>query len=483
MSIFKRSILYVTRKKGKSTLLFLVLLIMATFVLTGLSIEKSTKIEQQKLRESLGGELTVMVDYTANNPYFKKTNDGDGGYYLYSERPLTQEVLDTISKVKGIKKYDAFTPTLVNTNLDVIPGNVPMKDRYSKLVYARTVSSSENNSYFESGTMKLVEGNHITPTTNGSALISKDLAEKNKLKLGDTITIQHSENKQNVDVKIIGIYEILKQDSPIKNIVTYDKLENQIFVNLDTLQKLNKNMPTGFIQATFEVNDPAELDKIISDIKGISSIDWRAFKVSTDNQDYLDAAAPLQKLQTLVTSIIIVIAIVSAVILALILTMWGRTRIHETGVLLSLGIGKIKIVSQYLTEVLIIAVLAFGFSYFTSNAIANNLANNILEQNSTVSKETGTNDIDAKVKEGYGDDISISIKDKNKTNNTSKQENVDKINNSVEQSESSQISVNIDFYNILQLYVIGFIIITISVVISSLTVMRLNPREILSKMS
>ena len=42
MGTVKRAFLYVTRKKGKSVLLFFVLLIMATFVLSGLSIEKAS---------------------------------------------------------------------------------------------------------------------------------------------------------------------------------------------------------------------------------------------------------------------------------------------------------------------------------------------------------------------------------------------------------------------------------------------------------
>ena len=42
MNFLKRAMLYVTRKKGKSIVLFCILLIMATFVLSGLSIGKAT---------------------------------------------------------------------------------------------------------------------------------------------------------------------------------------------------------------------------------------------------------------------------------------------------------------------------------------------------------------------------------------------------------------------------------------------------------
>ena len=61
---------------------------------------------------------------------------------------------------------------------------------------------------------------------------------------------------------------------------------------------------------------------------------------------------------------------VSIAILSLILTMWARTRIHETGVLLSVGISKLSILGQYIAEVLLIAIFAFSLSYFSASAIA-----------------------------------------------------------------------------------------------------------------
>ena len=71
MSIFKRAFLYVTRKRGKTLLLFAILLIMATFVLTGLSIWKASEAAQLDLRQSLGGEFDVFVDWS-NSPYVVK---------------------------------------------------------------------------------------------------------------------------------------------------------------------------------------------------------------------------------------------------------------------------------------------------------------------------------------------------------------------------------------------------------------------------
>ena len=183
-------------------------------------------------------------------------------------------------------------------------------------------------------------------------------------------------------------------------------------------------------------------------MNNLSSIDWQAFHVTTNNETYLEAAAPLQKVQTLVTTMIIVIVLVSVIILSLVLTMWGRSRIHETGIFLSLGIAKSKIIGQYLTEVLIIAIFAFGFSYLTSNVVAKQLASGLLQQATSTGEEQKT-----------GLDIDVSAVEA--------------------ESNEEQLNVMVSVYNVLELYITGIAIIILSVGISSFTVMRLKPREIL----
>lgn len=482
MRIIKRSYLYVTRKKGKSILLFFILLIMATFVLTGLSTQKASQEAQKNLREALGGEFYVSVELSESNPYFKIVDDGEGVLDLYTELPVTQDMINAIMEISGIEKYDASAQTLVSTNLTIFPGNVPLKGELNNKVYARTVAGTENNSFFQSGVMELTEGKHITGNESNAAVISRDMADQNNLQIGDSISLQADEE---AEVKIIGIYEIRKPDPVFASVVTYEKLENQIFIDTGALQNLFGDMPVGFYEVAFSVYDPAQLDSIMSEVKGLSAIDWRAFEVAADNQTYLDAAAPLQKLQALVSSIIWVIVLVSAVILSLILTMWGRSRIHETGVFLSLGIGKMRIIGQYLAEVLMIAVIAFGCSYFTSRAVAGQLANRLLQQDIPVSEEQAAG-VTITKKDGFSEDVVVSIKDDSALSDMpSGQDTAPEVEVSADgaETDTEQISVTIDFYNMLQLYLIGVIVIIFSVGISSLSVMRLKPREILSKMS
>ena len=270
MSTIKRAFLYVTRKKGKSILLFFVLLIMATFVLSGISIERAARLEQKKLRQTMGGTFELLPEFSESNPYFKTINDDEGGVTLYTERPLTQEMIDLILQMDGIKSCDADTQSNVQPNLEIFKGNVPLKGELNDSAYARTVYSSETNAFFTSQKLQLIEGKHITNAEKYSAIISKELADKNGLKIGDTFSITAD---CKVEIKIIGFYEILKPDSTFENIPTYEKIENQIFVDYYTLQELFRDTPVGFVSAKFLVDDPANLEKIVKEIRENPEID------------------------------------------------------------------------------------------------------------------------------------------------------------------------------------------------------------------
>lgn len=86
----------------------------------------------------------------------------------------------------------------------------------------------------------------------------------------------------------------------------------------------------------------------------------------------------------LINKMLIGIVVISVIILSLIIAFWVNGRIHETGVLLSLGISKTSIIAQYVVELLIIAIISFGLSYFSGQAIAQNIRDTMVQQASEV---------------------------------------------------------------------------------------------------
>ena len=91
MNFMNRAWLYIVRKRGKSILLFVILLVMATFVLTALALGNASKSAQQDLRQSLGGSFLIGFDYTENNPYLK-VESVDGGTLMYSTQQISPDL-------------------------------------------------------------------------------------------------------------------------------------------------------------------------------------------------------------------------------------------------------------------------------------------------------------------------------------------------------------------------------------------------------
>ena len=478
MSIIKRAFLYVTRKRGKTILLFAILLIMATFVLTGLSIWRASEVAQLELRKSLGGKFDVHVDW-ANSPYVVKEiiqNEVDGetgktsmSYIIYSTVQLTPENLAAIKIVPGVKYCSARQDHLAPFgDLYLFPGTVPVDEMLRHYTKVFGTCGTEDDELFITGTLTLSHGRHISAGDIHVSILSQDLAEENGLNIGDYMTA-HSYSVeglgytgQEIRVQIIGLFTPNVVEQIDETVTTYDKIQNRVFVDMQTAKELDGDgFNYGFNALHVTVDDPQNMERIVTDVKALPGIDWAAFTVDVDNETYENAAAPLETLNELVMTLLVVIIVVSAIILALILTLWTKTRIHEIGVFLSIGIRKSAIIGQYLAEVLLIAVLAFGISYFTSNAIAEQIGNNLLEQSVQAEQENDSGSAAAAVSVDVGADAIIE--------------------KPLPTENGIQVSVGLDSFVLL--YLIGFAIIIMAVSASSITVMCLKPREILSKMS
>lgn len=469
MSFIKRAFLYVIRKKGKSALLFFILLIMATFVLTGLAIGRATKLAQQRLRRSMGGSFHVTVDYTDNNPYLHKETDyeegGSSGFIMYSAEQLSSEMVGKIRSLDGVEYCDATEETLLDfEQLSLFTGTVPVDEEFRHSTKTVALWRSEEHSLFTGGILTLTEGRHITENDDYKAIICKDLADRSGLKLGDTLTVKNT-NGKDIALEIVGLFTANETEKFGEQVTAYDKIQNRVFMDLPSAVAIEDGPAVqGFSEITVTVTDPENIDAIMQKVKNLPGFKKDGFTISTDNEDYEKVAFSLNRMDKLVMSLLIVIIVVSVIILSLILTLWEKARVHETGVFLALGIKKADIVAQYLAEILLIAVMAFGVSFFSSNIVSQNIADTLMQQNN---KNEGEQILDAP--EG-----GVSVEQFN---------DLSMNDSEAIGSAETDIQVSIGMEDILWLYLTGFIIIVISVVASSVSVMRLKPREILARMS
>lgn len=462
MNTLKRAFLYTMRKKTKTLILFLVLVTISTFILTGLSIYKAADGSALSLRQSVSGSIRLELD--ENNRKNWQYQQVAGGMLVdYVGVPITDEDIHKIMSIDGIKVYNGLGDgSVFAKDFSFISGfSFGAGSDYSRLP---SVTDSEYFNFFTRKAFQLVEGRHIKEGDDHVVLISTAIAEKNTLKLGDTITVQccyDSGIYPDVTLTIIGIYAY-EADNEF-NTTSTDK-RNRLIIDHKAMQEI---MQRDVIQydngVDFYVDDPREMERIASQIKALD-LDWDSFILTMDNSAYEAVASPLTAMQNLIVWLIVGCVAVSVGILILILSMWIKQRRHETGILLSVGISKSRIILQYTIEVLMIAVVAFGLSFFTGSLISQGVSDLIFHQ---VSESQPLPEIELPDDGTEYLDITGQYIPYDTSN--------------VETLESVQVNVSPNY--LLYIYIFGTLLIVFSVSAASISVIQMKPKKILSQMS
>lgn len=451
MGSFKRAVLYITRKKKKSILMFFILFCIATAVLSGISIKKATSIARQNSSKETANTFEIQNNLATN---FTGT--------------MPESLVNKVSKVNGIKNYDASVQGigLVFKQLqNVEPKNntVQYTDKqYKNLFPVEAHKFTEYDTKFTSKSFILVEGRHLVEGDKNKVLVHKALAEKNNLKVGDRIigtkdSLDYNASKDapsEYDLEIVGIFESQNTDRMGSKL---EIPENLILSDMNTLNALYgySKGNSQYTSAVFNTNK--NVDDVISDVNKIQE-NWSLYNISKSDDTFLALSKSFDSLEKIVNMLLIGSIIVGIIVLSLVLAFWIQGRIHETGILLSIGVGKFKIISQYIIELLLISVLAFGTSYFSSKMISQNIGDAMVSQASKQAVQ--------EVQQGFGG-MSLGYD----------------ANTSLATQTVDGIDVDVSLKEVLYVYAIGATIIISSVMISSSSIIRLKPKEILSKMS
>ena len=451
MGSFKRAVLYMTRKKKKGILMFFILFCIATAVLSGISIKKATSIARQNSSKETANTFEIQNNLATN---FTGT--------------MPESLVNKVSKVNGIKNYDASVQGigLVFKQLqNVEPKNntVQYTDKqYKNLFPVEAHKFTEYDTKFMSKSFRLVEGRHLVEGDKNKVLVHKALAEKNNLKVGDRIigtkdSLDYNASKDapsEYDLEIVGIFESQNTDRMGSKL---EIPENLILSDMNTLNALYgySKGNSQYTSAVFNTNK--NVDDVISDVNKIQE-NWSLYNISKSDDTFLALSKSFDSLEKIVNMLLIGSIIVGIIVLSLVLAFWIQGRIHETGILLSIGVGKFKIISQYIIELLLISVLAFGTSYFSSKMISQNIGDAMVSQASKQAVQ--------EVQQGFGG-MSLGYD----------------ANTSLATQTVDGIDVDVSLKEVLYVYAIGATIIISSVMISSSSIIRLKPKEILSKMS
>jgi len=375
--MIQNAILYVLRKKKRTCILFIILTTVLSFLYSSLNI--------MKLSNNLENDL-----YKISNTSISITQKDNQSFEInqFKEMENIQEIKEIIPQ------YDCLAKA---TNVEVVDGiqkvereNLPeiLKNTFS----IESTNSTKNNVLFNGGIFTIIDGRHIEKNDREKILIHEELAKKNNLKLHSKINLElidleqldNNEAKKEYEFEVIGIFTGKKQEKYTG--LSSDFSENMLFIDYESSQKaLNKTQNNKIANKITVYSDNFEESNIsFNKIKELK-IDLTKYTIEKNDGIFQEVLESVNGIKYIIKIMICSIIISGVIVLSLILILWLRERIHEIGILLSIGTSKLKIMFQFIFELIFISLPSIFVSFFLGNIISDQIIGTFIHNdNSTM---------------------------------------------------------------------------------------------------
>ncbi len=435
MNFFRRAIRYCWRQKIRYIILLLVFSLLACAALIALSTGHAAAEGTHEVKQAIGASIRIEIDSGNTDLYGSGSENEWGTAYQYNGDYITQEVIDAIAKVDGVVNYSAESEGGywgAGINFEYFTGafNIDFTGGYGQSVPYTVTLNSELSVNFLNGTYTLEEGRHIRPDDSFAVLISKELADKNSLSVGDDITMYDLDSDSENTFEIVGIFsgtEGMSKDAMMAEGIP----ANQGYIDMNSYQKIWNETTLELGSVDVYVDSAENVRDVLETIQNLPEIKDKTFIYSTDTENFDLISNPLSSLQTMTDMAVAVIAFTGAALISLLLILWTRGRKKEAGILMAVGRSKAEIVLQFLTENLLAAIPSAAVSLGLAVLLADKVGAYLVSQTA---------------------------------------------------GDTAGLSVTIHAGDIAAVYGIGILILILAVLLASFTVIRLKPGEIFSQM-
>ena len=487
MNYFKRAFLSVWKRKGKNLLFIVAFCVITTLMLACISIRTAAVKAEADAKTKTGSSVTVKPD-SSKAP----TRSGKAGYNSFTEEmdpALTNNMLDRLGEIRHVTSYNyavnmptsglahGFEPFFNQDNQDEITRDMQadMPTAVAGNLNLYGAMNSAQLDYFTSGDYKLLEGRQLKNNDTGKAvvMIEKSLADKNGLKLGDTIKVSGTDKADvPTSLMIIGIF----QAPPVTGIEAGFVMNNPsdtVFVPYDFAQKTvqddynkwpqYKDQKIG-IEPTYYLDSPASIDQFKSEASKISGMD--KFTFDAHDETYQRMIGPLQNVAGFTNGMVIFIMLASCLILCLIAVLSVKNRQQEFGILLAVGEKKRKIIGQIALEALLPMLAAVCLSIPFGNAIAQGMGSSLLNGQVQSAQQQDQNNGNGITQNANGQYVFSGNTNNESTKNV---KSIDKINVAAAPADYEKLAL------------LCLLIVVFSASVPTVSIYRLNPRAILIK--
>ena len=351
MTIIKRAWTAVTRKRRRSLIIALIMTLIFTLLIGTLTVQQT----MAQLKQSVERNIRA-------------------GFSIASKQPSGEVPMDIAQRVQRLDKVKAHnfqaetTAGLPGKQLvDTAGSGVRLDSNVAG--EAKVTGTTESNllSEFTGRFYQLEQGKHLSTNDQNAALIHKTFAEKNNIRPGDKLDI--TKDGRHVTVTVAGIFSG-KGEKPA--VLQSDMAENHLITNLAAAQQLTGSQQ--LTRATYFAENPHQLKSLTDRVKSLPNIDWQKFSLTDSGAVFAGVLQNIAGIQNILTIATIGAAASGLAVLSLVLVFWVRGRLHEIGILLSIGTSKRQIIGQFLAELAIIAtvssIFALGIGSVASSQIS-----------------------------------------------------------------------------------------------------------------
>ncbi|MFC9292840.1 ABC transporter permease [Streptomyces sp. NPDC057011] len=480
MNFLKRAGWRLASQLGRTVMLTGLFFVICTLVLSGFLIRAAAARAAESAKQSVGAVATMQLDLNALlNSGKASKNDGASPGIIGPGGDLHRDLVDRICASSVVAQCNYSTdsgaaPTDRMKLYKPVPLPAGQKDDGLDFFKAEGIRDLDALPSFRNGDDELVSGKGIKPDSAGDMVVIEErLATANHLAVGDRISLRvgnapapgQEPDRRQFEFVVGGIYRSGTPDSG-RYVPAMMDPANRIYVTPEGGSRLlgkDTGADGGVVKsATFTLRSPADLDRLKADAKAAGA-DLSVFPLTVNDKAYKTMVGPITKTASFATVTVWLVALAGTAILALIVASNLRERRNELGILMSLGEKKPKLLAQHLVEVVACALVAIGLAAAGSRFLSQAVGDTLLAGEVSSARDQAASD-------RQGPDPSNSTGGpKSPDGDGEKAEPIDRMDIRVGPADIGRIGAT------------GLGIAALATLLPGVRVLRLTPRDILSK--
>ncbi|OJG28079.1 hypothetical protein RU98_GL001327 [Enterococcus caccae] len=490
-------------KKGRTLLLCAVFSAILIFILAGLTIQSAALSAIENAKKSVGATVTLSANRaTAMETDRGDRNEGKPDPDSFSLTPVSLADAQKIAGLDNVKAYSLFSSSAAGASDGITPisnttesettnndtnteqgtsgrsaqegesmGGAPMQSMKQSDFQVSGVMNLSMLSDFSDGVAEVVEGEAISEADEETnhVVIEQSLADANELKIGSTFKLTSPEDDtKTYELKVKGIYNTSENGDSMGMMFNLLNPANTLYTSYTFANTLKGGDTKGTIDSAFyTLEDPKQMNSFVEAAEKL--INTENLSLQTNDKAYQQMLQPLTNVSSFARNIVILVAIAGIIILTLIVMMTIRERRYEIGVLLSLGESRFKVILQFFSEIMLCMFVALMIATFSGNIIGNIVGEQLIGQQTEVAQQAENNQdkIGARGNQGQEGPSRGGI---NGMGTSSKEaaETIKELNIAVQPKEVATLGG------------LGLLISFCSIVLSSIGILRLQPKKILT---